>query len=193
MLRIMLLNDGVGRAAALRQALARAGIQIVAEASPDADLAAVIGRAAPDVVLIDTDAPGRDTLENLCVASAFSACPVVMFTGDGSREAMRAALHAGVAAYVVGDVPPSRIVSLLEVAMERFAMEHARREELALVRRRLEDRQSVEKAKGLLMRMRGLSEAEAHGLLRQRAMQRQQRLGEAAREIVEMAEWLNRA
>lgn len=193
MLKIMLLNDGEGHAAGLRQTLTQAGIRIVAESPPDGDLANAIARANPDVVLIDTDAPGRDTLENLCITSAFSERPVVMFTGDGSREAMRTALRAGVAAYVVGDVPPSRIASLLNVAVERFAVERARREELALVRQRLEDRQSVEKAKGLLMRMRGLSEEGAHGLLRQRAMQQQKRLGAVASEIVEMAEWLSGA
>src|SRR5690606_15035956 len=126
-----LLNDGEGHAAGLRQTLTQAGIRIVAESPPDGDLANAIARANPDVVLIDTDAPGRDTLENLCITSAFSERPVVMFTGDGSREAMRTALRAGVAAYVVGDVPPSRIASLLNVAVERFAVERARREELA--------------------------------------------------------------
>lgn len=190
MLRIMLLHDGDMRAVSLRQTLEQAGIEIVAEAPADFDLADTIAAVDPDVVLIDSDAPARDTLENLCVTSAFSAKPVVMFTGDGNRDAMRTALHAGVAAYIVGDVPPSRIASLLNVAMERFAVEQARREELSQMRKKLADRQAIEKAKGLLMQWRDISEGEAYSLLRERAMQRQKRLGDVASEVLEMAQWM---
>ncbi len=190
MLKVMLLNDGEGRAASLRQTLAAAGVRVVAEAAPDIDLAAAIEDAAPDVVLIDSDAPGRDTLEYVCVASEHSDRPVVMFTGDGTRAAIREALQAGVAAYVVGDVPAARIESLLTVAIERFAVEKSRREALREAKLRLADRQWVEKAKGILMQTRSISEDEAHRLLRERAMQAQKRLGEVAREVVEFSQWL---
>lgn len=193
MLKVMLLNDGEGRAASLRQVLAAAGVRVVAEAATDMDLAARIARAAPDVVLIDSDAPGRDTLEDVCVASEHSDRPVVMFTGDGDRATIRAALRAGVAAYVVGEVPAARIEPLLTVAIERFAMEKSRRDELRETRERLAERQVVEKAKGILMKARAVPEDQAHRLLREYAMQNQKRLGEAAREIVEMSQWLNRA
>ncbi len=190
MLKVMLLNDGEGRAASLRQTLAAAGVLVVAEAAPGMDLAAAIEDAAPDVVLIDSDAPGRDTLEYVCVASEHSDRPVVMFTGDGTRAAIREALQAGVAAYVVGDVPAARIESLLTVAIERFAVEKSRREALREAKLRLADRQWVEKAKGILMQTRSISEDEAHRLLRERAMQAQKRLGEVAREVVEFSQWL---
>jgi len=190
MLKVMLLNDGDGRAASLRQTLVAAGVQVVAERAAGMDLAEAITRLAPDVVLIDADAPARDTLEDVCVASEFSARPVVMFTDDGNRETIRAALRAGVAAYVVGAVPPERIEPLLTVAIERGAVERARRVELAEARQRLADRQAVEKAKGLLMQLRGVSEEQAHRLLRDRAMQSQRRLGDVAREVVDMAQWL---
>ncbi|AUT49576.1 ANTAR domain-containing response regulator [Achromobacter sp. AONIH1] len=190
MLKVMLLNDGEGRAASLRQTLAAAGVRVVAEAAPGMDLAAAIEDAAPDVVLIDSDAPGRDTLEYVCVASEHSDRPVVMFTGDGTRAAIREALQAGVAAYVVGDVPAARIESLLTVAIERFAVEKSRREALREAKLRLADRQWVEKAKGILMQTRSISEDEAHRLLRERAMQAQKRLGEVAREVVEFSQWL---
>lgn len=193
MLKVMLLNDGEGRAASLRQTLAAAGVHVVSEVAPGTDLATAIAQAAPDVVLIDSDAPGRDTLENVCVASAHSDRPVVMFTDDGNRDTIRTALRAGVAAYVVGDVPATRIEPLLTVAIERFAMEKSRREELRDAQLRLAERQWVEKAKGILMKTRGIQEEEAHRLLRDRAMQSQKRLGEVAREVVEMSKWLGSA
>ena len=193
MLKVMLLNDGEGRAASLRQTLAAAGVHVVAEVAPGTDLAASIAQSAADVVLIDSDAPGRDTLENICVANSHSDRPVVMFTDDGNRETIRTALRAGVAAYVVGDVPAARIEPLLTVAIERFAMEKTRREELREAQLRLADRQWVEKAKGILMKTRAVTEDEAHRLLRERAMQSQKRLGEVAREVVEMSQWLGSA
>ncbi|CAM4083698.1 ANTAR domain-containing response regulator [Bordetella tumulicola] len=190
MLKVMLLTDGDGRTASLRETLAAAGVRVVAERPAGMDLAETINQLEPDVVLIDADAPARDTLEDVCVASEYSARPVVMFTDDGNRETIRAALKAGVAAYVVGAVPPERIQLLLTVAIERGAVERARRSELADARLRLADRQSIERAKGLLMELRGVSEEQAHRLLRERAMQSQRRLGDVAREVVDMAQWL---
>lgn len=190
MLKVMLINDGTGRVATLRRTLTEAGLDVLAEIGPAPDMAATIARMAPDIVLIDTDAPARDTLEEVCVASAHSARPVVMFTGESDRDVIRGALQAGVAAYVVGEVPASRIRSLLDVAIERFEMERLRREELSEARQRLADRQWVDRAKGLLMNLRGVSEEEAYRLLRERAMQSQRRIGEVAREMVEVAGWL---
>ncbi|ANN66032.1 ANTAR domain-containing response regulator [Bordetella bronchialis] len=190
MLRVMLIRDGEGRVAELRNTLEQGGVQIVAEVLPAADLSALIARHAPDVVLIDTDAPSRDTLEGVCVASAHGDRPVVMFTESNDRQTMRAALQAGVAAYVVGEVPASRIRSLLDVAIERYAVDRARREELTEARQRLAERQWVEKAKGLLMSLRGVSEEEAYRMLREHAMKSQRRIGEVARAMVEAAGWL---
>jgi response regulator NasT len=190
MLKVMLIRDGEDRMALLRSTLEQAGVQIIADIEPTPDLAARVARLQPDVVLIDSEAPARDTLEGVCVASAGSARPVVMFTGASDRRAMRDALQAGVAAYVVGEVPASRIHDLLHVAIERFAVERARREELDQARTKLAERQWIDKAKGLLMSLRGVSEDEAYRMLRDRAMQRQRRIGEVAREMVEAAGWL---
>ncbi|HTK02768.1 MAG TPA: ANTAR domain-containing protein [Bordetella sp.] len=190
MLKVMLINDGEGRVAELRHTLIQAGVEIVAEVLPSADLPTLIGRLAPDVVLIDTDAPSRDTLEGVCVASVDSDRPVVMFTESNDRQTMRAALQAGVAAYVVGEVPASRIRGLLDVAIERYAVDRARREELTEAKARLAERQWVEKAKGLLMSLRNVSEDEAYRMLRDHAMKSQRRIGDVARAMVEAAGWL---
>jgi response regulator NasT len=189
-LKVMLVNDGDARVATLRDRLHDAGVTIIAEVRSGAGLSASIAKLKPDVVLIDTDDPNRDTLEEVCIASEHSARPVVMFTGDGDRAAIRTAIRAGVAAYVVGEVPASRIQSLLDVAIERFAVEHARREELTQTKLRLAERQWVDKAKALLMQLRGVSEEEAYRMLRDRAMQSQRRIGEVAKEMAEVAGWL---
>ncbi len=190
MLKVMLIDDGEGRAASLRQTLKQAGVRVVSHPASGLALQESIARLQPDVVLIDVDAPHRDTLEAVCVASEHSDRPVVMFTEDDDRSKIRSALKAGVAAYVVGEVPATRIRSLLDVAIERFAVERARREELNDARQRLAERQWIDKARGLLMKLRGVSEEEAYRMLRERAMQSQRKLGDVAREMVEVAGWL---
>ncbi|SCK28674.1 ANTAR domain-containing response regulator [Vogesella sp. LIG4] len=186
----MLVNDGSGRVTALREALAAAGVRVVAEVEATPQLADVLAAARPDVVLIDSDAPARDMLEQVCVMGASHGQPVVMFTGDDSRETMRAALQAGVAAYVVGQVESSRIQTVLEVAIERNHIEQTRRAELADAQRQLAERKLIEKAKGLLMQMKGLDEASAYKQLRERAMKQQKKLADVAQEIISLAEWL---
>ena len=189
-LTVMLVKDGSGKAASLRTLLEQAGVRVVAEVEANLHLADVLAAARPDVVLIDSDAPSRDMLEQVCVMGAQSERPVVMFTDDGSRDTIRAALSAGVAAYVVGDVESSRIQPLLEVAIERHQIDVSRRAELADAQQQLADRKVVEKAKGLLMEMKGLDEATAYKQLRERAMKQQKKLAEVAQEIISLAEWL---
>nr|WP_294863711.1 ANTAR domain-containing protein [uncultured Pseudogulbenkiania sp.] len=189
-LTVMLVNDGSGKAAALKEALTQAGVRVIAEVEVSLRLGEMIDSIRPDIVLIDSDAPSRDMLEHVCVSSAHSERPVVMFTDDARRDTIRAALAAGVAAYVVGDVVPERIQPLLEVAIERYSLDKERREELDGMRQRLADRQVVEKAKGLLMQMKGIGEDEAYRQLRERAMKSQKKLGDVAREVVELANWL---
>ena len=190
MLNVLLINDGSGHAGLLAQMLAQADVCIVGQIAPCMGLEHVIAGLQPDLVLIDSDAPSRDTLEAVCVASTESRRPVVMFTGNGSRDILREALKAGVSAYVVGQVEAVRIESVLAVAIERFAIEQALREELADTRVRLAERQWVDKAKGLLMQLKGISEDEAYKRLRAEAMKRQKRIGEIAQAMVESAAWL---
>ena len=190
MLKILLVNDGEGRTRLLRDALGEAGVRVIGEIEACADLARVLDALRPDMVLIDTDAPSRDTLEAVCVASEHGGRPVVMFTDDGRRDSLRAAIRAGVSAYVVGTVDGARVENVLAVAAERFEMERTLKDELAETRTRLAERQWVDKAKGLLMRLKQLDEDEAFRLLRTQAMREQKRIGEVAQAMVEAAGWL---
>jgi response regulator NasT len=183
MLNVMLIRDEQNDA--LRDKLQAAGIHVVAEISPLADFAAALAGIKPDVVLVSSDASCRDTLEGLCMRSDDSALPVVMFTNDNDRSFMQASIRAGVAAYVVGEVPSARLLSLLDVAIERFALERSRRLELNDTRRRLAERQDVEKAKGILMKMHGVDEDQAYRMLRKKAMQTQRRIGQIAAALIE--------
>ena len=144
----------------------------------------------PDVVLIDTESPSRDVLEQLAAVSAGAPRPVVMLTDDGHDEAIRAALGVGVSAYVVDGVEPRRLEPIMRVAIERFQTQQRLQAELDSTRTQLAERKVVERAKGILMKQRGCDEEAAFTALRSLAMQRGIRLGEAAQQVIDVANLL---
>ena len=145
---------------------------------------------APDVVVVASDSPDRDTIESLREATAANPRPVVMFVDRSEPALAEAAVHAGVAAYVVDGLAPARVRSVLEVALTRFALMQALRSDLAKAQADLAARKTVERAKGLLMKERGLDEEAAYRLLRKLAMDTGRPLGAVAGDLVAYAEVL---
>src|SRR5579885_2274835 len=174
-LRVMLVDDDAHRLATLEQALNAEGHTVVARLDTRADLSAAVSQHQPEVIFIDVDAPGRDTLESLGQLDREQPRPIVLFAARSDAETTRRAVHAGVSAYVVDGLHPTRLNALLQVAIARFELSQAMRRELDNARVRLADQRDIEKAKGLLMKRRGLDEAGAYGLLRRMAMDRKQR------------------
>jgi response regulator NasT len=189
-IRVMVVDDDSARMAMLEQALTAEGHRIVGRLDTRADLLAAIERWQPEVVLIDVDAPGRDTLESLAQISREQPRPIVVFAARSDAETTRRALQAGVSAYIVDGLNPSRLSALMELAITRFQLYQSLRNELDQVRSRLADQRDIEKAKGLLMKRRELDEAAAYNLLRRMAMDRKQRIGDFARLVITAADVL---
>ena len=145
---------------------------------------------APDVIVIACDSPDRDTLESLREATDCNPRPVVMFVDRSTPGLAEAAVEAGVAAYVVGGLSPKRVRSILEVAMIRFQVLQGLRSDLEKAKADLASRKVVERAKGLLMKERGLDEEAAYRLLRKLAMDASRPLGAVAADLIAFAEVL---
>jgi response regulator NasT len=191
MLKVLVVDNTPERASALRSALAAMeGVEVACTLESPLELLESVSEHRPDIVLIDTDAPSRDVLEQLAAVSATAPRPVVVFADDGGDESIRAAIRAGVSAYVVDGLAPGRLDPVMRVAIERFAEDQRVRAELAETRTRLAERKVVERAKGLIMKQRGVSEEEAYRALRTLAMQRGLRIGEAARQVIDIASLL---
>lgn len=186
----MIVDEDADRAALIEVALAQGGCEVVATLIGRADLQAKVNEIQPDVVVIDMECPDRDTLEDMSRITRHQPRPTVMFVDRSDSESIQAAVHAGVSAYVVGGLSPERVRPILEVAIARFTEFQALRRELESARSSLEDRKVIERAKGILMKSRGLAEDEAFRLLRKIAMDRKARLVIVAREIVAAAELL---
>lgn len=191
-MRVLVVDESPEQAQLLRDGLRKAGYEVAAPSSPLALLRA-IEEHRPDIIVIDTESPSRDVLEHLVVMSQHTPRPVVMFASDADPETIREATRAGVSAYVVDGLDPERIKPILNAAVARFDELQALRAQLAAANLRLAERKLVERAKGLLMKSRGLDEAAAYALMRKLAMDRKLRLGEVAQQLIEAAGLLNGA
>jgi response regulator NasT len=190
MLRVLLVNDTEKPIGELRAALQAAGYEVLEEvAAADALLKAVESQQ-PDAVIIDVDSPSRDTLEQLAVMHRHAPRPVVMFSADGDDHLIRDVVAAGVTAYVVDGLTPARMAPILQVALARFEQQAHIRRQLGEVQQQLADRKLIDRAKGLLVEKRGVSEAEAYASMRQLAMRQNQKLVDIARQIIAMADLL---
>lgn len=186
-LRVMIADDDEARAQTLGTALTAAGYEVVAIASGDTRLLTQVAESEPDLVLINTGSPSRDTLEQLTTINNQLPRPVVMFASDENRDTIRAAVQAGVSAYVTQGVENARVTSVIETAIAQFNQHQSVVDELKRTKQTLADRKVLERAKGILMQRRGCSEDEAFALLRQAAMNHKKRLGQVAEEIVQAA------
>jgi response regulator NasT len=190
MLSILVIDESRMRAAEICAGLALAGHQVAAVLSSALDLAQQVEAIQPDVILIETDSPSRDTLEHLATLNRDLPRPVIIFAQEGDTESIRHAMKAGVAAYVVDGLETSRLKPIVDVAVARFEEGQALRRELAAASKKLSERKLVERAKGLLMQKRGLAEEEAYRALRKLAMDRGRPLAEISRDLIEMAKVL---
>ena len=192
-MRVLIVDESDERAALLREALTAAGHEVAASLTSPLELLRAVEHQRPDVIVIDTESPTRDVLEHVVMVSRSSPRPIVMFSSDAGGEAIRDAVRAGVSAYVVDGLDTSRVSSIVEVACARFEEFQKLKTELAEANLKLSDRKLVERAKGLLMQSRGLSEDEAYHALRKLAMAKKQRLGETAQQLIDAAELLGKA
>jgi len=192
-MRVLIVDESDERAAILRESLTSAGHEVAASLSSPLELLRAVETLSPDVIVIDTESPTRDVLEHLVIMSESSPRPIVMFASDAGNEAIRGALRAGVSAYVVDGLDSGRVNSIVEVACARFDEFQRLKMELAEANLKLSDRKLIERAKGLLMRSRGLSEDDAYHALRKLAMSKKLRLGDVAQQVVDAAELLGKS
>ena len=188
MLRVMLVDDSQKDVSLLKEGLQAAGYDVVEVSTSAAALLDRVAALSPDVIIIDSDSPTRDTLEHLSFVSAQQPRPIVLFTEDRDNATIQAALKAGVSAYVVAGMQPDRLQPILDVAVARFEQDRALRDELRETQGRLVERKLIERAKGLVMKQKGVDEAEAFRMMRKLAMDRNRKMHEIAQQIIDVAE-----
>lgn len=186
-LTIVVVEDDPDRGGSIVDALEAAGNCDVFMVNTPKGLAQRIAAIAPDVVLIDIENPTRDMLEELTLASGPLERPVAMFVSGTDGELAQAAIEAGVSAYVVDGLQPERLRPVMDTAIARFRMFQRMRKELDETKKALEERKVIDRAKGMLMRAKGIGEDEAYALLRKAAMDQGKRVADVAQALVTAA------
>src|SRR3974390_2021740 len=177
-LKIAVVEENPIRAGILMAGLREAGHRDVVHIGQTKRLLQAIYDVDPDVVIISLENPSRDTLEQLFQMSRVVKRPIAMFVARSDRAAITAAIDAGVSAYIVGGLQKERVQSILDVCISRFNAMARIQDELERTKSALEERKVIDRAKGILMRTKGLSEEEAYRLLRKTAMNGSKRIAE---------------
>lgn len=189
-LKIIVVEKDAERVRIIVDGLKELGDHDIHVITEESALARRVSEQNPDIVLIDISNPSRDVLEELTLASSPKERPVAMFVDESDNSVTRAAIEAGVSAYVVGGLQPERIRPILDAAITRFHMFRNMRRELEATKQALEERKTIDRAKGILMRARGIDEEQAYGLLRKTAMDQGRKLIQVAEALVTASDLL---
>lgn len=186
-LSILVIDENRLRASVIEDGLRDAGYAHLTIVHDVAGIARRIAEIAPDVIIIDLENPKRDMLEAMFQLSRAVKRPIAMFVDRSDQSAIEAAVEAGVSAYVVDGLKRERVKPILDMAISRFNAFARMARELDEARSELESRKLVDRAKGILMTTRGLSEAEAYALLRKTAMNQNRKMSEIAESLITAA------
>jgi response regulator NasT len=189
-LKILIVDANPVRAAIIEEGLREAGFGDLVRLGATHGLVAAIEAHDPDVVVIDLEDPSRDALADMFLVSRHVRRPITMFVDQSDAASIEAAVEAGVSAYIVDGLKKERMQAILQTCISRFNAFKRLREELDEARSQLADRKLIDRAKGIVMRLKGLSEDEAYALMRRSAMNEKRKLADIARAIVTAAEVL---
>lgn len=190
-LNVLVIDENRIRASVIEDGLRDAGYVRVTIIADMTGLARRITEIDPDVIVIDLENPNRDVLESMFQISRAVKRPIAMFVDRSDEASIEAAVDAGVSAYIVDGLKQERVRPILKMAISRFNAFSRLSRELEEARGELEDRKLIDRAKGLLMRSRGLSENEAYALLRRTAMSQNRKIVEIAQSLITAASLLD--
>ena len=182
--RVILVDDRPKRAAMIEKAMNVCDFDIVSKLNCVSSLLFKIQEHKPHVVMIDIELPGREILECLSLINQHNPIPVVMFSNEDDPEFIYEAINAGVSAYMIEDINPDKVKPVIDVALAQFEMYQALRRQLRSTQQELNDKNTIDKAKYLLMKHQKISEPEAHKNIRTLAMNNSQTLVDVAKNVL---------
>jgi len=189
-LKIAIVDENPIRAAILQDGLREAGFTQVVHIAETNNLLARIHAVDPEVILIDLENPNRDVLEQMFQVSRVVKRPIAMFVDSSDSASIQASVDAGVASYIVDGLKKERIKYILDLTISRFNAFAKLQDELDRAKTALEDRKVIDRAKGILMKAKALSEEQAYALMRKTAMNENKKIVEIAQSIVTAADLL---
>ncbi len=191
MLTVMIIDNNIARSKPLADSLESNGFTVATHTEENSiSIDEACSALSPDLVIMSTESPCRDTLDHVCMLSLDHEKPIVMFSHDGDSEKIKEATEAGVSAYVVGNIPSERITPVINAAIARFEQTKGLRQKLSEANEKLSERKTIDKAKGILMKQRSLDENEAYKLLRSMAMDKNVKMADISQQLINAAHLL---
>ena len=184
---VLLISEQAEKAGSVITLLENQACRVQLHINQKDDVVDAVSSAQTDLVVVHTDSPSHFFLNQLYTANQSNPKPIIIFTNEREPSFIQSAIEAGVSSYVVDGLDEYRIGSIINVACSRFKKEQALRSELSKTRSQLEERKVIEKAKGILMQRRKLSEDEAYKTLRKLAMDKNQRLVDVANNVLSVS------
>ena len=189
-LKIVIVDESAVRASILADGLLEAGFTQVTRIDETRNLLARIYAIDPDVILIDLENPSRDMLEQMFQMSRVVRRPIAMFVDQSDSASIQAAVDAGVSAYIVDGLKKERVKHILDMCISRFNAFSRLQSELEKAKNAIEDRKFIDRAKGILMSAKKLSEEEAYALMRRTAMNEHKKIIDIAQAVITASEML---
>jgi response regulator NasT len=183
-LSILIIDENRLRSAVIEDGLRDAGYANLTVVHDVVGIARKIAETAPDVIVIDLENPNRDMLESMFQLSRAVQRPIAMFVDRSDQASIEASVEAGVSAYVVDGLKRERVRPIVDMAISRFNAFARMARELEEARSQLESRKLIDRAKGILMSTRKISEADAYALLRKTAMNQNRKISEIAESLI---------
>lgn len=187
---LILVADSLESTQPLLRVASRSDYRIMKLIESNDDASRYVTSLRPDVLIFISDEIDRMLLRQMRTVSEKQPTPMIVFTRDSQEDSIDSAVKAGASAYVVDCNDPERLGSLIGVAKARFEEQQRMKNELNQTKNALNDRKSVEKAKGIIMKTKSLSEDQAYNAIRKLAMNHNKRIGEIAEQIISAAEVL---
>ncbi len=189
-LKIILVDENTGRSAMLRRALQDAGHEVICRLESSKDIVDSNEATHADAIILNTDIPDDKIFANLNTINQTKPKPIAMFTDESDSSMASDAIKSGVNAYIVDGLEENRVQGIIDIAIARFREFQALKDELDSTRTKLNERKIVEKAKGLLMQKNKMSEDDAYNALRKMAMDKNIKIGDAAKNVIEVVNLL---
>ena len=183
-MRIAIVDESASRASIIEEGLGVLPDCEIFTITQRQGLMARMAEIGPDVVLMDLGNPSRDVLEEYFLVSRALAKPIAIFVDQSDDATIGASIDAGVSVYVVDGLAANRIRSIVDLAVRRFNAFARLQAELAEAQGKLAERETIDRAKRILMDTRGIAEPEAYAELRRKAMQSNKRIAQIAEAVV---------
>ena len=187
---VLLIEERASKRSRLKKTLLEFGYNIAKHSSLSID---IITLYQPSVLILSTDLPSSPMLATLAEINQLLPLPIIIIAENDTPNLVKNAIKSGVSAYVVSEMIPQRLKSIISVATERFKVEQSLRNELKRAKDQLESRKYIEKAKGIIMEQKQLNEQQSYELLRNMAMNQGSSLAEVAKNIIDVHTLLSNA